>query len=180
MNIDPRGMTVREAVVLTEDAVGTPGDVLPDGEGQLGKAALLELLHCAAADANEAMTIEGAYRACLARISAHTGWPLGQVYVTDRAARDRQSSSGIWHFAHPAGAERFKAFCALSGAAGFERGTDLAGRVLASGRPAWVADVTKDEHFSRVKLAREAGIVSALAMPVLVGSDVVRRLAKIT
>jgi PAS domain S-box-containing protein len=42
-------------------------------------------------------------------------------------------------------------------------------RVLASGQPVWIADIAKDETFSRGALALKAGLVTAFALPILVG-----------
>ena len=48
----------------------------------------------------------------------------------------------------------------------------LPGRVLASGEPAWIFDVTKDPNFLRAKLATEIGVRTGVAFPVLVGAKV--------
>jgi signal transduction histidine kinase/CheY-like chemotaxis protein len=55
----------------------------------------------------------------------------------------------------------------------FVPGAGLPGRVLESGEPAWISDVTKDQNFPRAKMATDLGVKGAFAFPVLVGSDVV-------
>ena len=45
-------------------------------------------------------------------------------------------------------------------------------RVLASGESVWVADVTKKPDFLRAKIAEEAGLKGAFALPVLMGDRV--------
>ena len=54
----------------------------------------------------------------------------------------------------------------------FVPGAGLPGRVLESGEPAWITDVTKDRNF-RVTMAADLGVKGAFAFPVLVGTNVV-------
>ena len=54
----------------------------------------------------------------------------------------------------------------------FEIGVGLPGRVLASGKPEWIIDVTKDANFPRAKLANDIGVKAGFAFPVLVGTEV--------
>ena len=49
----------------------------------------------------------------------------------------------------------------------------MPGRVLESGEPAWITDVTKDRNFPRVTMAADLGVKGAFAFPVLVGTNVV-------
>ncbi|MDP6388246.1 MAG: PAS domain S-box protein, partial [Candidatus Pacebacteria bacterium] len=49
----------------------------------------------------------------------------------------------------------------------------LPGRVLASGKPVWVSDVTLDRNFPRAKLVKNLGIKAGFAFPVLEGQKVV-------
>ncbi len=54
----------------------------------------------------------------------------------------------------------------------FCRGEGLAGRVFASGKPAWSTDMQRDLVAPRAVVAEELGIRTALASPVLVGEKV--------
>jgi two-component system NtrC family sensor kinase len=45
--------------------------------------------------------------------------------------------------------------------------------VLASGKPAWIADVGADPHFVRAQVAQAVGLRAGFALPVLVGAEVV-------
>ncbi len=54
----------------------------------------------------------------------------------------------------------------------FASGVGLPGRVLASGEPAWIFDVTKDPNFPRAQLATEIGVRAGAAFPILVGPKV--------
>ena len=133
------------------------------------QTALLELLQGVAAAANEALTVEQALRFCLERVCAHTGWPVGHVYALARDGTRELVPTDIWHLDDP---ERFKGFRAASMETRFALGVGLAGRVLASGNPAWIIDATKDPNFPRANAAVGAGIRAAFGFPVLVGRDV--------
>ena len=52
-------------------------------------------------------------------------------------------------------------------------GIGLPGRVLESGKPAWITDVMRDPNFPRAKMANDLGIRAGFAFPVLVGAQVV-------
>jgi len=52
-------------------------------------------------------------------------------------------------------------------------GVGLPGRVLASGEPEWIIDVTKDPNFPRAKLAKNIGVKAGFAFPILIGQEVV-------
>jgi C4-dicarboxylate-specific signal transduction histidine kinase len=52
-------------------------------------------------------------------------------------------------------------------------GVGLPGRVWSSKQPTWVRDVTLDQNFPRVGLAREAGLRAALALPIIADDRVV-------
>ncbi|HZW34810.1 MAG TPA: response regulator, partial [Isosphaeraceae bacterium] len=63
-------------------------------------------------------------------------------------------------------------FIALSRRTTFARGVGIPGRVWASGRPAWVPDVTQDANFPRTGVAAREGLHGAFGFPIVVGSDV--------
>jgi PAS domain S-box-containing protein len=54
----------------------------------------------------------------------------------------------------------------------FEPGAGLPGRVWASGEPAWVPDVTKDNNFSRALLADTEGLHAACGFPIRLNNEV--------
>ena len=133
------------------------------------KTNIVQLLHRLAASANAAMEVKEALQSCLDEVCAHTGWPVGHIY---RLSPDRPNtlvSSGIWHLDDP---ERFEIFRKVTEKTNFEVGIGLPGRVLASGKPAWIVDVTKDPNFPRAKLAEEIGVRTGFGLPVLVKSEV--------
>ena len=79
-------------------------------------------------------------------------------------------TSRVWHLED---SERFETFRRVSEATRFRPGVGLPGRVLSSGKPAWITDVTKDRNFPRAQMATELGVKGAFGFPVLVGKDVV-------
>ena len=134
------------------------------------ESAFVQLLQVVAVAANEASTIEEALQTGLDRICAHTGWPVGHVYLPAGDSSGELAPTTLWYLDN---AERFEAFQKVTEATRFAPGVGLPGRVLASGKPAWIIDVTKDPNFPRAKLASDIGIKAAFGFPVLVGKEVV-------
>ncbi len=135
-----------------------------------GQTLLVDLLHRAAVDANEAPDTDEAMRSCLAHICRYTGWPVGHVCVADRTDPSALVPSGVWHTEDPI---RFAPLRrALEGAC-YSKGEGLPGRVLATGRPAWNTDLNRDVAFPAREEGAAVGLKSGFALPVLVRSDVV-------
>ncbi len=132
------------------------------------KTVSLQLVQGAAAAANQAATIEDAVKTCLKDICAFGGWAVGHCYMLEEAA-GKLVSSKIWHLDD---AERFAAFRQVTEATTFESGVGLPGRVMASGDPAWVVDVSQDPSLRRGDETEDLGVKGGAAFPVLVGKDV--------
>ncbi len=130
----------------------------------------VKLLQEIAVVANQASSIEEALQFTLDRVCAHTGWPVGHVYVTADDSREELVSAKIWHLNYP---ERFETFRRVSESAQFIPGVGLPGRVLAMGKPAWIVDVNKDPNFPRAKIAKDIGVKAGFGFPILVGKEVV-------
>jgi signal transduction histidine kinase/CheY-like chemotaxis protein len=129
----------------------------------------LRLLQQVAAAANEAASREEATRIALDLVCAHTGWPVGHALFLPGEGADSLVSSGIWHADDPEGMRPFQE---KSASFSFPSGTGLPGRVLASGRSAWVTDIALDPNFPRAAAAAETGLRAGMAFPVLVGREV--------
>ena len=134
------------------------------------RAGAAELLKRLVVTANEATDTGQAIEICLREVCAFTGWPIGHAYRLAEDGSGRLLPSKHWHLDDP---ERFKSFHDVTMATGFEPAVGLPGRVLASGRPAWITDVNKDPNFPRARKACSLGIKAAMAFPILVGKDVV-------
>jgi signal transduction histidine kinase/DNA-binding response OmpR family regulator/PAS domain-containing protein len=134
------------------------------------KTEFLALNQVITAAANEAVSVEGAMQIALDQVCAQSAWPIGHAYMLAEGRSEALVSSRVWHLDD---AERFEAFRRASEPSVFPSGIGLPGRVLQSGRPAWITDVTKDKNFPRASVAMEVGVKGAFAFPVLVGTEVV-------
>ena len=125
------------------------------------EAGYARLLEQVAVAANTSATSDTAFQVCLDLVCAQVGWPVGHVY------RSQADGSGLvptslWHLDDP---ERFAAFRAITERTRFAPGIGLPGRVLASGAPAWIPDVTKDANFPRAKHAIDIGVRAGVRLP---------------
>jgi len=130
----------------------------------------LKLLQVIAAVANVTAELEKVLAVILEEICAHTDWPVGHVYMCDEKVPGLLRSTKLWYLRHP---QQFRIFKDISEETDFKIGIGLPGRVLASGKPAWIIDVTQDANFPRAKLAKEIGVRAGFAFPVLIGTEVV-------
>ena len=130
------------------------------------KTEFLALNQVITAAANEAAGVESAIQIALDQVCAQTGWPVGHAYML---VGEELVTSRVWHLED---SERFETFRRVRGHA-LGSGDGLPGRVLSSGKPAWITDVTKDRNFPRAQMATELGVKGAFGFPVLVGKDVV-------
>ncbi|MCZ6463807.1 MAG: response regulator [Proteobacteria bacterium] len=136
---------------------------------QREESAYVRLLHHVTEAANSEPDADGALQVCLDRICAHTGWPVGHVYRLAADGTGELAPTRIWHLDEP---ERFQTFRAVTERTRFAPGVGLPGRVLESGRPAWIADVTEDPNFPRARAVRDIGVRAAFGFPVRVGNEV--------
>lgn len=128
----------------------------------------MRLLEAAAVAANEARTAGDAMQTCLALVASHTGWSLGHVYVSDEKRPGMLVPTDLWHDGGD-DPERVRPFVEATGWTTVESGAGLAGRVVAAGQAVWMPDVLADASCPRVGAARESGLRSGFAFPVMVG-----------
>jgi diguanylate cyclase (GGDEF)-like protein/PAS domain S-box-containing protein len=134
------------------------------------KFSYFRLLEGAAIAASEETSLEDAAGVILRQVCAHTGWPVGHLYVVSGKDPDRLESSNAWCTAAP---QRFVPFIEETMATAPARGVDLAGAVLAAGAPAWIGDLSSDSTFPRAETASRVGLCAGFAFPVVVGEEVV-------
>jgi diguanylate cyclase (GGDEF)-like protein/PAS domain S-box-containing protein len=106
--------------------------------------------------------------AILRKVCEHVGWSCGAYWTLNRArnAYERVSS---WSVESP----DIQAFFAGSSATlALLHDTCLPGRVIESGAPAWIADLTRDHDCGLVAAAARAGLRAAFAFPVQASRDV--------
>jgi len=133
-------------------------------------ASQVRLLQAVAAAANEAETVGTAMQIALDQMCAYTRWPVGHVYMLADEGQGELAPTALWHLDDPA---RFAAFCRATEATRFPAGVGLPGRILASGKPAWIIDVSQDANFPRAGAAAAVGLRAAFGFPVLARKEVV-------
>jgi diguanylate cyclase (GGDEF)-like protein len=127
----------------------------------------LALLEAIATAANEATNPNDVIQLTIHRVCAHTGFPIGHAYMRG-ASGDEMEPTAIWQVDDIA---RIQPFRRVTEAGSLAIGRGLPGRVLESGRPAWIEDVSRDSNFPRAGAAREVGIRGAFALPIMVGTQ---------
>ncbi len=138
-------------------------------EGEIiRKSKLIELQQSITSTANDTENVEDALKLCMNKICSFMGWPVGHIYMPDTIGKLIPTS--IWYMSDH---ERFKDFQKITSKTFFRPGEGLPGRTLPSGKPQWIADLTKDPSFFRAQHAKEAGIKSAFAFPILERENVV-------
>ncbi len=134
------------------------------------KSTFLQLHQIAAVLSNEAKEIEDAFIQILKSVCSYTGWPIGHVYVISDNDKNLLEPTAIWNNEDFGNLQRF---CESTKVTEFKKGRGLPGRVMADCRPHWIKDVTKDHDFSRKQIAKELGIKTGFACPVMSEKEVV-------
>lgn len=115
----------------------------------------------------EAQGLDGAIPKILQAIAEHLGWDLSIFWMGDEPTRELRCFD-MW-VAEPG---RATDFLGATWRQTFPAGVGLPGRVLATGKPAWVRDVVTDPNYPRRDVAFQAGLHGAFCFPVKVGGDV--------
>ena len=129
----------------------------------------LRLLERVAAIANRSSTLTDAVRETLDEVCAFIDWPVGHAYLLRSGEPDELRSLRVWHLEDP---DRFEAMRAVTEALVLRKGIGLPGRVLASGKPAWIEDVTTDQNFPRAHSGRAIEVRSGFACPVIINNEI--------
>lgn len=128
----------------------------------------LRLLETTTRAASEAGDVISALAVTLASICESTGWFAAQSWMPSADGMTIECSSA-W-YCHDGALENFRTYsltCSLA------PGQDLPGQAWLSRQPIWARDVTTHEDFRRTVLAQEAGLKTGLALPILVGDEVI-------
>src|SRR3954447_6034110 len=146
----------------------TTNTTSPAAQGQFATdSAFVALIESVAAATANVENVDEALLACVEHVCRWTGWPVGHVYTCGKDEHDPLKPSNLWHLGHPT---RFEAFRALTEATELASGIGLPGRVSATGRPAWIVDVTCDPNFPRAQVAAEVGLKGAFCFPIPIGN----------
>ena len=131
----------------------------------------LQLLARIAAASNQTTSVIEVLQFAVTQICEFTSWEVGHSYLASGSGESlRLLSTRTWHASD---LSRLAQFRSVTEAMEFRPGIGLPGRVLATGKPLWVLDVTDDENFPRRPFARESGLRGAVAFPVVSGDEVV-------
>jgi len=133
------------------------------------ESASLQINKDIAVASNATEAIETTMRYCLKQVCTHAGWPVGHIYLTTEPGSDRLVPTPIWYLADQ---RNFQTFREITENTPLNLGEGLPGRVLSSGKPAWIIDVTQDPNFPRAKLARDIDVKAGFAFPILIGDSV--------
>jgi PAS domain S-box-containing protein len=134
------------------------------------RTASVRLLQDVAVIANQSESVEQAFRIALERVRQFRNWDAAHVILRSRDEPQLFVDGGIWL---PEDSARFRKLIAAAGKTEFQAGEGLVGRAIAGGMPIWETDLAVTGA-SRLGPAAEAcGIQSALACPVLIGTEVV-------
>jgi len=130
---------------------------------------LVQLLQGVAVAANQAAAIEDALQVAIDQICDYVDWPVGHVYLAPVDGSHTLVSTNIWHMHEP---ERFAIFRSITEAVAPAALDDLPGRVLLTGRPEWITDITSTPNTARTKLISDIGVRAGFAFPVTIGAEV--------
>lgn len=125
----------------------------------------VQLLQEITSAANRADTFHEAMGSAIVRICRFLNWPVGHIYQPD-SKDETMVSSGIWYIEEQ---EQLETFRQHTERQIFNTGEGLIGSVWQEKRPIWLSDSSKDPYYVRREAAREAGLQSCLAVPVLTG-----------
>jgi diguanylate cyclase (GGDEF)-like protein len=128
----------------------------------------LNLLEAATRAATEAGDVLAALEVTLDKICEGTCWTLAQVWLPRSDGKVLECSSA-WYCNHG----DMETFRTVSLGRTVMRGEDLPGRSWASKQPAWIPNIGVDADFARASFAREAGLNTAIVLPVLANDDVI-------
>ncbi len=136
---------------------------------------LIQLLQEIAVVANEASSIDDALEVTIDKICKKTSFPCPETsllvgHVHRMMTTDAHARANYWYLSDP---DKLTPFRALSETIHFDFGIGLIGRVLADRKLEWVADFPADRTDPRAEAAKNAGLKTAIAFPVLAGGDVV-------
>jgi diguanylate cyclase (GGDEF)-like protein/PAS domain S-box-containing protein len=173
---------VNRTIALVRDAAGNPlyfitvvDDVTErkrTEEELRRRNALALLVEALAVAMNQAHDPEEAMFACLTRIRDYIGWPIGHgVIFPPNDPGNAKAQVSRWVVDDPV---RWRAFQAVSEPLPHANGSGgFVDRVISRREALWVDDLSRVGYFARAAAARECGLQSCFAFPVVTGERVV-------
>jgi PAS domain S-box-containing protein len=93
-------------------------------------------------------------------IAASGSWVAGSIWLCEHDCATLRCAT-TWH----AAGSHLESFEQVTLATPLANAVGLPGRVVASGKPTWISDVTLDDNFPRAAAAAKAGLRGAFAFP---------------
>ena len=128
------------------------------------RAATIHVLQQLPVAALQATGVREAVAVCLEQICLYAGWKLGHAYIRDESG-EQMVSSGVWF---PASGAWFTSFRQRTEQTTLRPGQGMPGQVWLRRQPQFAPDFNVPGRFPRSTAALEAGLVSAIAFPVIV------------
>ncbi|MDI6761968.1 MAG: ATP-binding protein [Thermodesulfobacteriota bacterium] len=117
---------------------------------------------------SETGDVHSALKIVLQKVCEATGWIMGEAWVPNSDGTNLECSPA-W-YSRVEGLEKFRK---ESEKFTFPLGIGLPGRAWSSKKPVWVGNVTLDSNFPRAEIAKGVGLKTAMAIPVLIGDEIV-------
>ncbi len=102
------------------------------------------------------------------KICTFTGWVYGEAWMPNPANTHLERNHRFY-----SSLDVFEVFTNGSGKFTFSPGEGLPGRAWSAKQPVWVCDVTVDPDYIRASIAREVGLKTGIAFPIITGDEVV-------
>lgn len=155
--------------------VDVPGEEMPlftgiihDISDRHRAEAELRLLQELTLAVGEATDLNSALHKTLRRICEVTGWEYGEAWVSNPSG-EMIVDAPVWHTSKPS----LDGFHKMTQGVRFAKGVGLPGRVWLTGRSEWMENLTDGEMFRRADAARQVGLRSGVALPILSNGEVV-------
>lgn len=116
----------------------------------------------------ESLSFDQAILKILQTLCENIGWDVGAEWTLNPKTHKLHCLS-LWRKPE-SGCPEFER---LTRQMTFETGVGLPGRVLSTGAPAWIKEVTKDTNFPRIVVANKEGLLCGFGFPVWKNSEVV-------
>ena len=132
--------------------------------------ALMQILQEIASAANAAPSVDDVMRVALERICTFRSLPAGHFYILSDGTPPELVDTPAWYSEDPA---RFARLQQLHSSMRLGPGVGLAGKVLATGQPAWEINASDNKKTARSLASADLGLKATYAFPVTVLTEVV-------
>jgi len=134
------------------------------------KTVFSELHKNIAVSTTQNLSIHEAMKRAVKQICEGIDWPVGNMYLLDPKNLENLIPSEVWYLKDP---KKYNSFKEETKHISFTKGTGLPGRVFASAKAEWVEDVMLDSSFPRAPFAKQSGLKTGFAFPIIIGEEVI-------